>query len=124
MLILVNKAKEISECIALEDIPVLEELKVQNDKAIIKINEDISKGKKELENLAQKRDSLRKSNRRISAQIHSINENNAKELAFAIYPSVSKEQKEKVWRKAYEKGHSSGLHEVNNEFYDLMEIFD
>lgn len=121
---MVNKAKEISECIALEDIPVLEELKVQNDKAIIKINEDISKGKKELENLAQKRDSLRKSNRRISAQIHSINENNAKELAFAIYPSVSKEQKEKVWRKAYEKEHSSGLHEVNNEFYDLMEIFD
>jgi hypothetical protein len=55
--------------------------------------------------------------------IYSICEGLVREDSGLDTLKVSDKQKEKIWRKAWEQGHSNGYYEVYQELVDLVELF-
>lgn len=102
----------------------LEQHKISLNKQLDKLKD----GKAEMQAKILDNDQSQREVRKIIRDCESImrgrEENAVKYEAFEQYPHVKDDQKERVWSKAYEHGHSSGLHEVRNYFHDFMEIFN
>lgn len=116
-----QKSKNIDSCNDIDKLTkLLDEVCIKQDH----INTKILNAKDELLNLEELRKSIGLNIKRIKKRISAVKDNALKQNAFDGYPNVNNGIKEKVWSKAYERGHSGGPQEVCNEFFDLMDIFN
>jgi hypothetical protein len=117
----VKKIIDVGQC---TDISALEKLRDETKVLAEKEFAQLQKSHIEVSHLKELYKASKLSISRIERRINSIKENAEKYEVFAEYPKIPDETKERVWSKAYERGHSSGMYEVKNCFRDLMEIFE
>jgi hypothetical protein len=94
-------------------------------KEVIRLKEEVVATKRKIVNLTEQFDLYMGTVRKIERHLESRKIETFETKLRKEYGShLTDKQHAKVWRKAWEDGHSSGEYEVQNHYIDLAEMFE